>query len=335
MVIKIQSLDQLISNYILCCHTEGKSQKTIDWYFANLKRFNKYLKEHELYLPVTDLGISELRQFIFHLQNEVRRWENSAYINDTKGLSPISIHGYVRSIKAFWSWLLVEGYIPNNPMTRLKPPRIPKKIIPTFTQEQIQKLLNRLDLKTHRGFRDHIILLVFLDTGIRLSELISLDINKIDFGQSCFLVKGKGNKERMVPFGSQVRRALWQYITKLRPEPDTPQLGQLFLSDEGYPLKPRAVQIMISRLGRRTGVIGVRCSPHTFRHTFAKQYLLCGGDVFSLQRILGHTSLEVVKLYINLVAGDISAQHRKFSPVDNMGFPDTGRRLHWRNKHSI
>ena len=180
MVIKIQSLDQLINNYILCCHTEGKSQKTIDWYFANLKRFNRYLNDNGLSMPVTDMGMSETRKFIFYLQNEAKRWETSAYVHDTKGLSPMSIHGYVRSIKAFWSWLLAEGYISRNPMARLKPPKIPKEIIPTFTQEQIQNMLNQLDLKTHRGFRDSTILLVLLDTGIRLSELISININNID-----------------------------------------------------------------------------------------------------------------------------------------------------------
>ncbi|MFC1956794.1 tyrosine-type recombinase/integrase [Chloroflexota bacterium] len=83
-------------------------------------------------------------------------------------------------------------------------------------------------------------------------------------------------------------------------------------------LKKRAVQSMLGRLGKRGGISGVRCSPHTFRHTLARNYLMYGGDVFSLQRILGHSSLEMVRAYVQLAAGDIAAQHRKFSPVDNM-----------------
>ena len=86
---------------------------------------------------------------------------------------------------------------------------------------------------------------------------------------------------------------------------------------------------MLSRLGKRAGISEVSCSPHTMRHTFAKQYLMCGGDVFSLQRILGHSSLEVVKIYINLLSSEICKQHSKFSPADNMDMAGSrqGKRL--------
>ena len=118
-------------------------------------------------------------------------------------------------------------------------------------------------------------------------------------------------------------RALWRYLT-MRPEPNTPQVAQLFLSEKGLPLRKRWIQSLITYLGNKAGITGVRVSPHTLRHSFAKQYLICGGDVFSLQKILGHNSLEVVKLYVNLLPGEVSAQHRKFSPADNMGTTRTG-----------
>ena len=324
MVLKIPSFDQLIETHVMCCLTEGKSRKTTEWYAANLKRFNEYLNKHELAVAVTEIGTAEARQFIFHLQNNAKRWENCINIHDDKNLSPFSVHGYVRTIKAFWSWLLVEGYIHNNPMAALKPPKTPQKITATFSQEQMQRLLCLLDRKTPRGFRDYTIILTLMDTGIRLSELTNLDTDTIDFGQSHFLVNGKGGKERIVPFGSQVRRTLWRYLSAFRPEPESPRTNQLFLLDNGLPLKKRAVQSMLTRLGRRVGISGVRCSPHTFRHTFAKQYLMQGGDVFSLQRILGHSSLEVVKVYVNLASSEITELHRRFSPVDNM--MPTGRK---------
>jgi len=305
--------------YRICAQAEGKSQRSIDWDGANLERFSQFLKREQPGSSIADIGSPEARRFILHLQNDVRRWETSPFISDTKGLSPLTIHGYARAIKAFWSWLVDEGYIAENSMARLKCPRTPRKIIPTFSTEQIQRLMSALDPRTPTGFRDHAIILVFLDTGIRLSELVNLCLEDIDFGQSCFLVKGKGNKERVVPFGSQVRRALRRYLSAVRPDPDSSQVSHFFLSRQGFPLRPRAVQSIIARVGRRANVSGVRCSPHTFRHTFAKQYLLNGGDVFSLQRILGHTSLETVKLYVNLTSLDLSRQHRKFSPVDTMG----------------
>jgi len=311
-------LVHLIESYALCLSTEGKSPRTIEWYATNLKRFARFLSDNNLSESVTEIGTGEARRFISHLQTEVKRWENHASIKDDKRLSAFSVQGYARTVKAFWSWLQDEGYISCNTMASLKLPKTPKKIISTFSQEQIQQMLGSIDRTTKRGFRDVTIVLLFLDTGIRLSELADLQIDGIDFLRSCLIVNGKGDKERIVPFGSQVRRYLRRYIIHIRPEPDCPHVSQLFLTDDGFPLKPRSVQSLILRLGRKAGISGIRCSPHSFRHSFARQYLMQGGDIFSLQRILGHSSLEVVKMYINLASSDLLQQHRKYSPVDNM-----------------
>ena len=318
MSIQLPSLDQLIESYLICCMTEGKSPKTIEYYSYTLRRFCRFLKVQDLTTLPTEIGITEARRFVFYLQKSAIRWEDNPRISDDKSLSPFTIQAYVRAIKAFWTWLFNEGFISTNTMSALKIPKAPKKVVNTFTQEQIQRMIKAINQKTPRGFRDYLIILILLDTGIRLSELVGLEIGNIDFGQNCFLVHGKGNKERLVPFGSRVRHVLWQYIRNIRPGPKFDDIKQVLLTDNGYPLRPRAVQMMINRLGKQVNIAGVRCSPHTFRHTFAKNYLLLGGDVFSLQRILGHSSLEVVKLYINLAASDISDQHRRYSPVDNI-----------------
>jgi len=214
--------------------------------------------------------------------------------------------------------LLEEGYIQENPMSRLKLSSVPQKVIATFTSEQIQKVIKNLDRKTPIGFRDYTIIFLFLDTGIRLSELTNLKIDDINFGQSWLTVVGKGNKERGVPFGTQVRRILWRYVRDYRQSPGSLEDTHLFLTEGGSQLQSRSVQSMILRLCKRAGITGIRCSPHTFRHTFAKLYLLEGGDIFSLQKILGHNSLEMVKNYLNLAMSDVSQQHRMFSPIDHM-----------------
>jgi len=309
---------RLTESYAHCLRSEGKSTKTIEWYTANLKRFAKFLGDNYLSQSVTEIGKEEARRFISYLQTEVRRWENHSSIHDEKRLSAYSVQGYARTIKAFWSWLKDEGYITHNPMTSLKLPKTPRKVINTFSQEQIQRILNCIDKKSRHGFRNFTMILLLLDTGIRLSELINLKINDIDFIQSCVLVKGKGNKERIVPCGSHVRRVLRRYVMHFRPEPESPVTEEVFLSEDGLPLKPRAVQSMLLRLSKKAKISGVRLNPHQFRHAFAKQYLLAGGDIFSLQKILGHSSLEVVRIYVNLASDDILQQHRKFSPVDNV-----------------
>lgn len=315
---KLPSFDALIQNQGICLATEGRSQRTIDWYASNLIRFLKYLRNRQLPGSVKDIGVTEARSFIFYLQNEVTRWEDSPHTKDGKRLSPFSVQGYVRTIKAFWSWLMAEGYISNNPMERLKIPKVPRKVIVTFSPEQLKKMINQLDLNKPRTFRDYTIILLFLDTGIRLSELANLRIQDVDFKQSYLLVTGKGSKERIVPIGTQVRRHLWRYMSVFRPESYLSENTNLFLTGGGNPLKRGAIRLMISRLGVKTGISGVRCSAHTFRHTFAKEYLMQGGDIFSLQRILGHSSLEMVKVYVNLATSDVLKQHRKYSPVDNM-----------------
>ncbi len=310
--------EDLIQNHMYCLTAEGRSQKTIDWYAANLKRFLRFLKSNNMSASVKDIGVTQGRQFIHHLQSEVVRWEDSPNISDSGRLSPFSVQGYVRTIKAFWSWLLEEDYIQENPIARLKLPRVPHKVIVTFTPEQIQALIHSLDRRTPTGFRNYTIILLLLDTGIRLSELTNLEIDDIDFGQSRMIINGKGNRERIVPFGIQVRRALWRYTRDYQPHPASPKKKHFFLSEAGFPLRPRSVQSIIMRTGRKANITGVRCSPHTLRHTFAKMYLLEGGDIFSLQRILGHSSLEMVKAYLNLASSDVAQQHRRFSPIDNM-----------------
>lgn len=118
-----------------------------------------------------------------------------------------------------------------------------------------------------------------------------MKIDDIDFGQSCLLARGKGNKERVVPFGIHARRALWRYIRDYRPDPIFLKEASVFLSEGRFSLRPRSVQSMIPRICGRSGITGVRCSPHTLRHTFARLYLMEGGDVFSLQKTLSSSAL--------------------------------------------
>ena len=317
-------LPQLTDNMVLVFKSEGKSLRTVEWYRDNLIRFAHYLTEQNHSLLITDIGVADVRNFIRWLQCKTVKWEGRPNQKNVP-LAPYTVHGYVRTIKAFWSWLASEGYIDQNIMTALKPPKVPRKVIATFTPEQIEKILSITDRSTARGFRQYLIVLVLLDTGLRLSELIELKVEKVDMQQSYFQIMGKGSKERIVPFGGQVRKALLKYMMRYRPEPSSPRVTQLLLSEDGFPMKGREVQAIIKRIGKRAKISGVRCSPHTFRHVFAKQFLANGGNVFALQRLLGHSSLEVVKLYINLLNKDITEQHRKFSPIDNWAVEMRGK----------
>ena len=120
METKIPFLDRLIASYLMCCQAEGKSPKTIEWYGANLKRLCNFLRCRSYSVQVKEIDVAQIREFIYYLQNEAVRWANSRYIKDNSNLSPYSVQGYVRSIKAFWSWLTLEGYTSQNVMCRLR-----------------------------------------------------------------------------------------------------------------------------------------------------------------------------------------------------------------------
>ena len=160
--------------------------------------------------------------------------------------------------------------------------------------------------------RDRAILLLLLDTGLRVAEAAGIRLGDLRPDGSV-KVLGKGAKERIVPIGSTARGAIVRYLGQRGPgAPDAP----LFLGRRGA-LDWRGMQQVLKRLKTRAGITG-RCSPHSLRHTFARSYLVNGGDAFSLQQILGHTTLDMVKRYVSLADADVAAKHRVASPADRL-----------------
>ena len=306
-------LRNLIQGFKLSCQTECKSPKTVEWYTGFLDRFHNFLERNNCPTDVSYLNRSHIRDFIRYLQVEARVPHTGT------PLSPATIQGYIRTLKAFFSWAIREEYLRSNPMAVISMPKSPTKIIRTFTDEQMAKLTDVCLRSNGNGHRNLTILLLFLDSGLRVSELVGIELDDVNLSEGHIIIRqGKGRKERIVPVGSIVQKSLWKYINLYRPKPLTDNITKLFLSDNGLPLTKSGIQQMMRRLASRAGITGVRCSPHTFRHSFAKRYLMNGGDIFSLQRILGHSSLASVRLYLNLFACDIKKQHQRFSPVDRL-----------------
>jgi len=236
--------------------------------------------------------------------------------NPTGNLAAISVQTYVRGLRAFFNWLYREGYTEEHILANLRPPRIPCKIVEVLTDEEVQKILSCLDPNTASGCRDIAILITMLDSGLRLSELTNLKMADSHIDQGFLKIMGKGSKERIVPIGGVAEKALQRYVFHFRPEPLRVDEDNLFLTLEGKPLSGNAVRLVFTRLAKRSEV--KRFHAHLCRHTFATNYLINGGDVFSLQQILGHTSLEMVRRYVTLASSQVRVQHRKFSPMDRM-----------------
>lgn len=208
---KITDLNTLIEGFRLYCLAEGKQPTTVRWYMHKLDIFQRYLKGQDIPINTSHITTTHLRQFLVHLQTEVKADQHNPYkpARD-EGLSPQTVQGYARTLKAFFSWVTSEGYLPKDPTQRLKIPKAPKAIIETFSDDQIRRLLKAIDQRSTVGFRDRCIILVFLDTGIRLSELVTLELPDLHLDQAYFQAMGKGAKERIVPIGAHVQKALME-----------------------------------------------------------------------------------------------------------------------------
>ena len=317
MIAYDSAIQHVIDDYVLCCQTEGKSPRTVRWYQQKLEYFASFLSTAQLTRQVDRIGPHQIRQFIRHLQSDVRTGENNPRRpTENELLSPQTVAGYARTLRAFFSWALREGLIDEHPMRQVKTPRVPIRDMPFFTDEEIARLLAILKEPTAVGRRNHTMMLLLLDTGLRVSELVGMEMSALHSAQGYFKVIGKGNKERVVPLGRSSRRALLTYTRKFRPSPDLPSVDRVFLTRTGYPLRADYVYKVVANACHQAGIKGKRLGPHTCRHTFARSFLLNGGDLLTLQRILGHSSLEVVKLYVNLQTRDLLAQHWKYSPID-------------------
>jgi integrase/recombinase XerD len=190
---------------------------------------------------------------------------------------------------------------------RLVKPRVPRKLIEPLSDDELRELL------ALAGTRDKAILLLLLDTGLRVSEAAGIRFRDLR-PDGAIKVMGKGAKERLVPVGTSSRRAIGRYLAERgRGQPDEP----VFLAESGTGLTFHGIQQILKRLKARAG-LERRCSPHTFRHTFAHNYVVNGGDVFSLQRILGHTSLDMVRRYVALADTDVASRHDLASPADHL-----------------
>jgi site-specific recombinase XerD len=188
-------------------------------------------------------------------------------------------------------------------------------VIP-LTPEEIKKITSCIDKNSTTGVRNYTIIIIALDTGLRISEIVGISLANINLIDGYIKVMGKGSKERIVPIGKFVQRKVLFYIENARPKPASGETDNLFLSASGKPMTVNSIKLVFSRLARSSGV--KRLHAHLCRHTFSINYLLNGGDVFSLKEILGHSSLEMVNHYLHFTTSQITAQHHKYSPMDKL-----------------
>lgn len=274
--------------YAILDHTP-QSQR---WALQKLQRFITWCAEQDI-TDLERLHPTDLRKFLAALR------ENPSPRTGTP-LSTYTLHGYAQVVKGWLNWCHSEGFCSDRLASRLEMPHVDIKVIETFSPEQIKRLFAACAQAPTPALlaRDRAILSVMFDTGIRAAELCGLTLENVHLTpQDAFLkVFGKGRKEREVGLGNAARLALHRYVQRYRHAPQGEQ--HVFLSRYQQPLTRDALIRIFYRLRAAAKITGVRCSPHTARHTFAVNYLAAGGDVYKLSRLLGHTSVLVTENYL-------------------------------------
>ncbi|MFC2003477.1 tyrosine-type recombinase/integrase [Chloroflexota bacterium] len=287
----------------------------MSWYSANLKSFRNYVKSRHLPDSLDTIDTKLLREYVLYLMKRTRYNGHPYTPAKTELLSSATIHGHVRTLRAFFNWLVVEGLTQNNLAKDLKPPKVTRKVVSTLSDEEIGAILNTFSISPSDA-RNRTLFMLLIDTGLRISELVNLKMDDVHMDEGYLKVMGKGKRERIVPIGNNAQSALQRYLFRFRPKPNNPVTNNVFLSTSSQPLTENSMKLMFTRLAHRSGVY--RLHAHLCRHTFATRFLINGGDVFSLQQILGHSTLEMVRHYVNLASSHIAIQHQKFSPLDRL-----------------
>lgn len=295
---------QCFLNHLLV--EKGASALTLAGYRTDLLQVYEFMAES------MDLSIDEIPVDIITHRN-VRDY--LAYLQEN-GLSRATIARKLASLRSFVKFLCREGILENNPIAAVATPKQDKKLPKFLYAMEIEMLLAAPDTHKPLGSRDRAILETLYAAGLRVSELVMMNLKDIDFPEEFIKVRGKGNKERIVPLGTKAKQALLDYIHHSRScllKQNGPPTTAVFLNKYGGRLSARSVRNIINKYIDETA-INQKISPHTLRHTFATHLLNAGADLRSVQEMLGHVKLSTTQIYTHLTMENIKTVHQNSLP---------------------
>ena len=329
--VKIKNnINDVIVNYIQYCDYKNLSDKTIKSYYQTLLLFSKYLEEE---LQITDIRkvnkkvvedyltfTKERGKYSFSSSEEGIIKANINKRSDVgKEISNSTLNGYLRNIKAFITYCEESCIITHTEISKIKPIKVTHSERGQITDSEYKKLIRALDLSKFHEFRDYVIINLLFDTGMRLSECLSLTLYDVDLlRRSIFLSADvtKGRKDRVVFFSDKMTSLLRRWIRFK---------DVLVDSDLLFPTQRTNRKIEPSNFERnfRTYLsrakINKKITPHGLRNNFARRFLMSGGDIFILSKLLGHSSVTVTeKAYLDVSSEDIRRKYQQYSPLSNM-----------------
>jgi integrase/recombinase XerD len=290
------------------CESKNLQKKTIEFYKLKLRYLSDTLGDRR----PEEISTVHLRTLLMALK-EQRKW------------SVQNTNHCVQVWKVFFNYLEREEIIEKNPTRRLEKLRQERTFPKVFTREQIAAILGVIP-DTFPGYRDKVMIMLMLDSGIRLTELLSITTEDIDLAHGVIRIFGKGRKERFVPFESTVRKMLLRYLA-LRQAAlgrEAAYENSLWISSRKTRLSQPRFSRVLQLYGEKAGVENVH--PHRFRHSFATQYLRNGGSPQMLQLILRHAGPQMTQYYVHLADMDAKLDHRRASPVEAWKLTKSARR---------
>ena len=239
------------------------------------------------------------------------------------GRSTNTLNHLGRLAKRFFKWADNTGQIKENCVSGMRVVRVEQAKITPMTHEQVAKLLAVCDTQRFSGARTRLVILLLFDTGLRASEALGIRLADLDMPNRTVQVIGKGGRPRRVCFGRQVASEIQTYLIQR----GDVKLPWLFCDEWGTSrLSYNAINHIMQRLAKQAKIEGVRVSCHTLRHSFAREWVLAGGDVASLSSQLGHTSLEMTSRYVSVLIDDVSKVHERVSPADRLATQNAKRK---------
>lgn len=268
-------------------HERRFSDHTVLNYNIDLRDFESFLIEEGI-TAIQEVGFSVARRFITYLYK--------------KGLSRSSINRKISALRSFFRFLVGEGFVEDNPFLLISLQRKPKKMPRFLQEEEIAALFDAIDRSTVLGQRNYAIIDLLYGCGLRVSELVNLDLDDILWDLNVLSIHGKGNKERYVPLNDTTKGTLLEYVLKTRPQLAMVSRSNtiaVFLNHRGKRLTTRGVRDILNRVIQEAAGIS-NLSPHMLRHSFATHLLNHGADIRSVQALLGHESLSTTQIYTHV-----------------------------------
>jgi integrase/recombinase XerD len=292
----VNMVDGFLSHLAL---ERGFSPNTLESYSRDLLRFLDFLEE---------AGVAGLEQVSpMHIQLHLARLHR-------EGLGSRSVARHLAALRSLFKYLVREKALAANPTTSVPSPRLGRSLPKALSREEVGRLLDAVHEKGPIKLRDRAILELLYGTGVRISELVGMDMAQVSLVTGTLVVRGKGGKERVVPMGEYAMEALKAYLDKGRPGLGKTRSSQaLFLNREGKRISRQGVWKMLRACASRAGIPRA-VSPHMLRHSFATHLLEGGADLRAIQELLGHSDISTTQIYTHVARARLKEIHRQYHP---------------------